>query len=109
MTSNAPPDVDPVAVAGFRSPGCAGSRVLGPGPAIPLRPAILPHDPGLAASPPVRYTLKVERSGHTPLSLDRRAVGVNLGPPEGHRCHTPTPGGAPGRDANLLASASPDR
>jgi len=80
MTSNAPPDVDPVAVAGFRSPGFAGSRVLGPGPAIPLRPAILPHDPGLAASPPVRYTLKVERSGHTPLSLDRRAVGVNLVP-----------------------------
>src|SRR5215217_8223049 len=28
-----------------------------------LRPAILRHDPGLAASPPVRYTLRVERSG----------------------------------------------
>jgi hypothetical protein len=24
------------------------------------------HDPGLAASPPVRYTLKVERSGYSP-------------------------------------------
>jgi hypothetical protein len=27
-----------------------------------LRPAILRHDPGLAASPPVRYTLRVARS-----------------------------------------------
>jgi hypothetical protein len=26
-------------------------------------PVILRHDPGLAASPPVRYTLKVARSG----------------------------------------------
>jgi hypothetical protein len=24
------------------------------------------HDPGLAASPPVRYMLKVERSGYSP-------------------------------------------
>jgi hypothetical protein len=28
-----------------------------------LRPTILRRDPGLAASPPVRYTLKVARSG----------------------------------------------
>src|SRR6266498_451929 len=27
------------------------------------QPEILRHDPGLAASPPVRYTLRVERSG----------------------------------------------
>jgi hypothetical protein len=33
------------------------------------RPAILRHDPGLAASPPVRYTLRVERDGHSPFSL----------------------------------------
>ena len=29
-----------------------------------LRPAIMRHDPGLAASPPVRYTLEEERSGY---------------------------------------------
>jgi hypothetical protein len=28
-----------------------------------LPPEILRHDPGLAASPPVRYMLKVARSG----------------------------------------------
>ena len=33
------------------------------------RPAILRHDPGLAASPPVRYRLKVEGSGYSPSSL----------------------------------------
>ena len=33
------------------------------------RPTILRHDPGLAASPPVRYILKVERSGYSPTSL----------------------------------------
>ena len=30
------------------------------------RPAIMRHDPGLAASPPVRYILKVERSAYSP-------------------------------------------
>ncbi len=32
-------------------------------------PAILRHNPGLAASPPVRYTLKVEGSGYSPSTL----------------------------------------
>ena len=33
------------------------------------------HDPGLAASPPVRYTLKVERSGYAELiNADDRAA-----------------------------------
>ncbi len=38
----------------LRDPHSAGSG---------LRPTILRHDPGLAASPPVRYTLRVARSG----------------------------------------------
>src|SRR5260221_9290015 len=33
------------------------------------RPTILRHDPGLAASPPVRYTLRVEGSGYPPFPL----------------------------------------
>ena len=36
------------------------------------RPAILRHDPGLAASPPVRYRLKVEGSAYSPF---RRRAG----------------------------------
>ena len=56
MTSNAPPDVDPVAVAG------SGHQVL----QVVARPVTLRHDPGLAASPPVRYMLKVEGYGHSP-------------------------------------------
>jgi hypothetical protein len=38
------------------------------------RPAILRHDPGLAASPPVGYTLKVERGGALSLSIWSSAV-----------------------------------
>jgi hypothetical protein len=33
------------------------------------RPTIMRHDPGLAASPLVRYTLRVERSGYSPFRL----------------------------------------
>src|SRR5260370_168847 len=33
------------------------------------RPAIVRHDPGLAASPPVRYRLKLERSVYSSLPL----------------------------------------
>jgi hypothetical protein len=33
------------------------------------RPAIMRHDPGLAASPPVRYMLKMERCWYSPFSL----------------------------------------
>src|SRR5260221_4711482 len=33
------------------------------------RPATLRHDPGLAASPPVRYMLGMERSGYAPFPL----------------------------------------
>ena len=40
---------------------------VGSGP----RPAIMRHDPGLAASPPVRYILKVERSGYLSFLFDR--------------------------------------
>src|SRR6266536_1131107 len=39
------------------------------------RPAILRHDPGLAASPPVRYTLKVARSGYSPSPISSAVDG----------------------------------
>ena len=43
------------------------------------RPAIMRHDPGLAASPRVRYTLRVERSGHSPFHLIVRGRGRRSG------------------------------
>src|SRR6201996_5949439 len=43
-----------------------------------LRPAILQHDPGLAASPRVRYTLRVGRSSYSPF-LFRLRWADNLG------------------------------
>src|SRR5206468_1077846 len=38
-------------------------------------PAIMRHDPGLAASPPVRYILEVERSGYAPFRLSSAVDG----------------------------------
>ena len=46
------------------------------------RPAIMRHDPGLAASPPVRYILKVERSAYSPFSVVVRC-GPSTSPPAG--------------------------
>ena len=36
------------------------------------------HDPGLAASPPVRYILKMERSGYSPFPLSSAVNGQAL-------------------------------
>src|SRR6266536_896770 len=44
------------------------------------RPTILRHDPGLAARPPVRYTLRVARSGYFPCPLSSAVDGQ--APPE---------------------------
>lgn len=63
-----------------------------------LRPEILPHDPGLAARPPVRYTLRMARSEYLlavvfgPSAAERQippesvaaARGDALPPPTGH-------------------------
>src|SRR5829696_2094497 len=38
------------------------------------------HDPGLAASPPVRYILEVERSGYSPFHLPSAAYGGTVSP-----------------------------
>src|SRR3984893_4452313 len=40
-----------------------------------LADGIMRHDPGLAASPPVRYKLKVERSGYSPFPLSSAVDG----------------------------------
>jgi hypothetical protein len=45
---------------------------------LALRPAIMRHDPGLAASPPVRYKLEMERSGYFPLRRGRRGAVQDL-------------------------------
>jgi len=37
------------------------------------------HDPGLAASPPVRYILKVERSGYSSFHVYQRADAFLFG------------------------------
>jgi len=55
-----------------------------PIPQVPASPAILRPDPGLAARPPVRYTLKWRERGssHHPLWTDKsgaRELGVNEG------------------------------
>lgn len=42
------------------------------------RPTILRHDPGLAARPPVRYTLRVERSGCSPFPSSSAVDGQAL-------------------------------
>src|SRR6185437_7315120 len=59
------------------------------------RPAIMRHDPGLAASPPVRYRLKVERSGPLLFSLiirgGRAPSSCNAGAP--HTAIPPAFGG----------------
>ncbi len=63
-----------------------------------LRPAILRHDPGLAASPPVRYMLRVERSRCSPLPFIIRCgrtissrSRTSAGPSSPNVCTTPTP------------------
>jgi hypothetical protein len=48
-----------------------------------LRPAIFRHDPGLAASPRVRYKLRVGRSRYAPFLFDRRWTNVSSSPPGG--------------------------
>src|SRR6266536_1946832 len=76
------PRVPPAA----RRPGASHASTTRHALATPIfrrfwpRPAILRHDPGLAASPPVRYTLKVARSGYFPCPLSSAVDGQ--GPPE---------------------------
>ena len=85
MTGSAPPEWIPwplpVQVARACRLSCSGSwlddpawftRALAAFPGYSYvrrfcpRPAIMRHDPGLAASPPVRYILKMEGSGYSP-------------------------------------------
>ncbi|GAA2868668.1 hypothetical protein GCM10010517_28520 [Streptosporangium fragile] len=53
------------------------------------RPTILRHDPGLVASPPVRYTLGVERSGYSPFPSSSAVDGQALRGPAYHQNRSP--------------------
>src|SRR6266516_2148754 len=75
------------------------------------RPAIMRHDPGLAASPPVRYRLKVEGSAYSPATAPLRGCGLQISafcgarpqPEIRARCQNRTPGLAQGRDGGLVS------